>query len=303
MRIFPEAMAVTLVCLALGADSARAEVSLTFGGSLGAYTLPGEVEGYIGGDASTNSRFVWAESAPDEYGYVERTYHYKHPFPSKTLPNAGINLSLAWRFPSRLGFYIEGGRTFSILQKELDQSVPDTLLNDQSNIIPHDFRIRTSASNDRLYTKSFQLGLGFLYIVPIREKIRLILAGSVGRAFYSQYFRIETTEITTSYYQNNGNKVYSETDNHGSFEMFGIRYSAYCFKPSITTEWDLQRPLSLKIGLSYPFSLIEKGTYFTESNYFDSYSSVFYPSDRFVAGNVLLHVGLGLTFGKGGDRS
>jgi hypothetical protein len=303
MRPISRAFILAVALLSMSFISTRAEVSITFGGILGVYTLPSEITGYIDGGASTDNRFIWAESGTDDYGYISRTYRYEHPFPLKTLPNAGLNLTFSVRFPNRMGFFLEGCRTFSILEKEIDQSAADTLPADQYAIIPNDYRVRTTASNDRLYTKSFLLGLGLLYAIPIKDKIRLIIAGSFGRAYYSQYFRIETIAITTDYYQNDGHRVYTETDNQGSFDVFGIRYSAYYFKPAILTEWDLRSPLSVKLGLAYPLSLIEQGYHFTQNDEFNQYASVFYPSRRFVAGNVMLSVGASLNFGqKGGEQ-
>ena len=106
--------------------------------------------------------------------------------------------------------------------------------------------------------------------------------------------------VTTNYYQKNGHLVYSESNNQGSFDVFGIRYSAFCFKPGVAIERDLASPLSVRIGLAYPISLIEKGAYFTER--YDDYSTTYYPSNRFWAGNVVLDAGISLNFGKGGNQ-
>jgi hypothetical protein len=290
----------TLVLL-IGSASVHGGISITFGGNAGVYTLPREISGYIDGSASTNNRYIWAESGTDQYGYIEQTYKYKHPFPLKTLPNTGMNFGMAYNLPSRLGLFFEGCRTFSILDKEISQSVPDTLPGDQIAIIPHDYRVRLTESNDRLYTKSFQFGIGLSYAIPLKSTFRLITAGSFGSAFYSQYFRIETTSITTTYHQNGGHLVYTETNNQGSFEVFGIRYRAYCFKPAVGAEWDCKPPLSFRTGLAYPISLIEKGVYFTENNPYDCYASTYYPSKRFWAGNVVLDAGVSINFGKGGN--
>ena len=291
----------TLVLIA-GFSFAHGGISFTFGGNAGAYTLPGEIKGYIDGSASTNSRYIWAESGTDQYGYIQQTYKYKHPFPLRTLPNTGVNFGIAYNFPSRIGIFFEICRTFSILDEENNQCVPDTLPGNQHATIPHDYQIRSIESNDQLYLKSFQYGIGLSYAVPINNRLRLIIAGSFGSAYYSQYFRIETTSITTSYYQNDGHLVYTGTDDRGSFEVFGIRYSANCFKPSVAAEWKLRSPLSVGIGLSYPVSLIEKGVYFTGNDPYDYYASTYYPSKRFWAGNVALDAGVRINLGKGGNR-
>jgi hypothetical protein len=282
--------------------SAHGGISFTFGGNAGAYTLPGEVKGYIDGSASTNSRFIWAESGTDQYGYITQTYKYKHPFALRTLPNTGVNFGIAYSFPSRIGVFFEVCWAFSVFDKETGQCVPDTLPGNQNATIPHDYQIRSIESTDRLYLKSFQYGIGLSYSVPIKKRLRLIFAGSFGSAHYSQYFRVETTSITTGYYQNDGHLVYTGTDNRGSFEVFGIRYSANCFKPAVAAEWNLKSPLSVRFGLSYPISLIEQGVYFTGNDSYDYYSSTYYPSKRFWAGNVSFDAGVRISLGKGGNR-
>jgi hypothetical protein len=261
--------------------------------------MPKEVEGYIDGYASTTNNYIWSESSTNQYGYTEYTYKYKHPFPSKTLPNAGMNFGLSYTFQSRIGVFLEGCWASSIRSATKNQSVPDSLAGDEFAMIPHDYRIRFIESNDRLYMKSFQFGLGLSYTMPLTNKASLIIAGSFGRADYSQYFRIETKSVTTNYYQNSGHLVYSETNAQGTFDVFGIRYSAFCVKPAIAAEWDVKSPLSVKIGLSYPISLIEKGAYVTEN--YDNYSIAYYPLNRFEAGNVVLDAGVSLGFGKGGN--
>jgi hypothetical protein len=293
-------IAFVTTVLFMGRSSALGSVSLTFGGNAGVYTLPKEVNGYIDGYASTYNRYIWAESGINQYGYTQQTYKYKHPFPSRTLPNIGVNFGLSYIFQSRIGIFIEGNRTFSVLDKRTSQSFCDSLPGDQFATIPHDYRTRITESDDRLYMKSFQMGIGLSYSVPLKKKASLIFAGSFGRAYYSQYFRVETVSITTNYYQNNGHLIYSEKNGQGSFDVFGIRYIANCFKPAMAIEWDLKSPLSARIGLAYPISLIEKGEYFTENS--DNYSTAYYPSSRFWAGNVTIDASISLNFGKGGHQ-
>lgn len=284
----------------IGHSPAICGVSLTFGGNAGVYTLPKEVSGYIDGNASTYNRYVWAESGADQYGYIKQTYKYKHPFASRTLPNVGVNFGVSYIFQSRIGIFVEGCRAFSVLDKAVGQSSSDSLPGIEYATIPHDYRTQITESNDRLYMKSFHLGIGLSYSMPLKNKASLIVAGSFGRAYYSQYFRIETISITTNYYQNNGHLIYSEKNSQGSFDVFGIRYSASCFKPSVAVEWELKSPLSARIGLGYPISLIEKGEYFTENN--DNYSTTYYPAGRFWAGNVIVDASISLNFGKGGRQ-
>jgi hypothetical protein len=275
------------------------EVKVFFGGNAGIYTLPGEVRGYIDGYAPLGNRFIWAETSTDQYGYSRQTYKYKHPFPLRTLPNVGVNFGASYIFQSGIGVFLEGCRTFSVSDKGMDQSVPDTFPGSTS-FIPHDYRTQTTESNDHLYVKSFQMGFGLSYTRPLKKNAKLIIAGSYGRAYYSQYFRIETISITNNYYQNNGNLVYSEKNSQGSFDVFGIRYSANCLKPALAVEWELTSPLSARVGLAYPVTIIEKGQYFTENS--DSYSDNYYPSGRFWAGNVVLDASISLSFWKGGGR-
>jgi hypothetical protein len=286
--------------LVMGRSSAFGGVSLTFGGNAGVYTLPKEVSGFIDGYASTNNRYIWAESGTDQYGYIEQTYKYKHPFSSRTLPNIGFNFGLSYTFQSSIGIFFEGNRTFSVLDKRNNQSISDSLPGNASAMIPHDYQTRITESDDRLYMKSFLMGVGLSYSVPLKKKARLVVAGSFGRAYYSQYFRIETISITTNYYQNNGHLIYSDRNGQGSFKVFGIRYAASYFKPAAAIEWDLKSPLSARIGLAYPISLIEKGEYFTEHS--DNYSDAYYPASRFWAGNVILDASVSFNFGKGGRQ-
>ncbi len=294
---------IAILVLVIGSSAARGGVAaVTFGGDAGVYTLPKEISGYIDGNASTYNRYIWAESGKDQYGYIEKTYKYKHPFPLRTLPNTGVHFGVSYNFPSRLGVFLEGCRTFSIRDKTISQNVPDSLAGDEYAIIPHDYRIRSTESDDRLYMKSFQFGLGLSYTMPLKHKVKLIIAGSFGGAYYSQYFRVETSSITTDYYQNDGHLVYSETNDQGSFEVFGIRYSTYCFKPAVAAEWGLKPPLSVRIGLAYPISVIEKGVHFTESSSYDDDSDTYYPANRFWAGNVVLSAGVSLNFGKGDNQ-
>jgi hypothetical protein len=287
--------------LLAGVATIHGGISFSFGGNAGAYTLPEEIKGYIDGSAPMDSRYIWTESGADQYGYIQQTYKFKHPFPTRILPNTGINFGIAYTFPSRVGIFFEGCRSFSILDEEIDQSVPDTLPGDQYATIPHDFRIRLTESNDHLYMKSFQYGIGLSYAIFVKDKFWLIASGSFGGASYSQYFRIATTSTTTRYYQNDGHLVYTATDNSGSFEVFGIRYSAWCIKPAIAAQWDLKPPLSLRVGLGYPVSLIEKGVYFTDNGSYNYYSSTYYPSNRFWAGNAVLDAGVSLNLSKGGN--
>jgi hypothetical protein len=263
--------------------------------------MPGEISGFIDGSASTSSRYIWSEPGTDQYGYIEQTYKYKHPVPEKTLPNAGFTFGMTYAFQGRLGIFIEMCPSFSILDKEISQNTLDTLPNDGYAIIPHDYRIRSTESNDRLYMKSFQFGIGLSYAVPLNEKSRVVVAGSFGAVNYSQHFRIETESVTTEYYQNDGHRVYTETDNSDSFEVFGIRYENSCFKSSVAIEWDLRPPLSVKVGLACPIAFIEKGVYFTENNY-DDHSTIYYPGKRFWTGNAILSAGISLNLGKGGMR-
>jgi hypothetical protein len=282
----------------IGHSSATGEVSLTFGGNAGAYTLPKEVSGYIDGYASTYNRYVWAESGTDQFGYIKQTYKYKHPFPLRTLPNVGVNFGASYTFQSRIGIFFEGCRTFSVLDKAAGQGISDSLPGIEYATIPHDYRAQITESSDRLYLKSFHMGIGLSYSMPLKNKANLIVAGSFGRSYYSQYFRIETISITTNYYQNNGHLVYSEKNSQGAFDVFGIRYSASCFKPSVAVEWELKSPLSARIGLGYPISLIEKGEYFTENS--GNSSTTYYPAGRFWAGNVIVDASISLNFWKGG---
>jgi hypothetical protein len=110
--------------LIFGSAFARSGISLSFGGNVGAYTLPGEISGYIDGSASTSNRYIWAESSTDQYGYIQQTYKYKHPIPSRTLPNTGLHFQIAYTFPSRIGFFFEGCRSCCIVDKEINNSVP-----------------------------------------------------------------------------------------------------------------------------------------------------------------------------------
>ncbi len=289
-----------LAVAVLGHGTAFGGVSFTFGGNAGVYTLPKEVNGNIDGYASTNNRYIWTESGADQYGYIRQTYKYKHPFPSRTLPNLGVNFGLSYIFESGIGIFIEGIRTFSVLDKRNSQSNSDSLPGNGYAMVPHDYQTRLTESDDRLHMKSFNLGGGLSYSVPFKKNARLIFAGSFGRAYYSQYFRIETISITTDYFQNNGHLVYSEKNGQGSFDVFGIRYIANYFKPAAAIEWTLKSPLSARIGLAYPVSLIEKGEYFTDHS--DDYSNTYYPSSRFWAGNVILDASISLNFGKGGRK-
>ena len=300
MRQAPFAVVFMTFVLLVSYSSTPGKVSFTFGGNAGIYTLPKEVSGYIDGNAPTYNRYIWAESKADNYGYIQHTYKYEHPFPSRTLPNVGVHFGLSYTFPTRLGIFFEGRRAFSGRDKKIGQSVSDSLPGDEFAIIPHDYRIRITESNDRLYIKSFQFGLGLSYAVPLKKKTSLIISGSFGRAYYSQYFRIETISVTTNYYQKNAHLVYSESDNRGAFDLFGIRYSAFCVKPAIAAEWDLASPLSVRIGLAYPASLIEKGAYFTENS--DDYSITYYPANRFWAGHFVLDASISVNFGKGGNQ-
>lgn len=302
MRQASCAIIIGTLALWLGYSPARGDLSITLGGNTGVYLMPEEVSGFIDGSSPTDNRYIWTESGTSQYGYSTRTYKYAHPFPEKTLPNTGFNIGLSYTFQGRLGVFIEGCRTFSILDKEISQCAPDTLPGDDYSIIPHDYRIRLTESDDQLYMKSFQFGLGLSYAIPLKKGARIIMAGSFGTVNYSQYFRIETKSITTDYFQNDGNRVYSETNNQGSFEVFGIRYSANCFKPSVAIEWDLRPPLSAHIGLACPVALIEKGVHFTENDYYNDYASIYYPSKRFWTGNVVLSAGIRLRFIKGGTR-
>jgi hypothetical protein len=277
---------------------ALGKLSLSIGGNVGYYTLPKETKGFIDRNAFPTNPYIWSEAGTNENGSIEYTGKYKHPFPLKTRPNGGVNFGISYVFQSLIGVFLEGCWSSSIRDQIVNQSISDSLPTDDYAIIPHDYRIRVIGSTDQLYVKSLQFCFGLSYAMPLTQKAWLIFAGGIGSADYSLLFRIETQSDAMSYYQNNGHRVYSEITGQGSFQAFGIRYSAFCVKPKIAVEWEVKSPLSVRIGLSYPVSRVEKGSYFTENNYDNSIT--FYPSKRFWAGNAILDAMVSLGLGKGG---
>jgi hypothetical protein len=202
-----------------------------------------------------------------------------------------VNFGISYTYQSQVGVFLEGCWASSIRDQTINQSVPDSLAADNYAMIPHDYRTRVIESTDLLYTKFLEFSLGISYAVPLAHKARFIVACGIGSSDFSQFFRIETKSVTMNYFQNNGHIVYHETENQGAFEVF---------KPAAAVEWEVRSPLSIRAGLSYPFSLIEKGAYFHETN--TNYSLSYYPSKRFMAGNVILTIGVSLGLGKGDNQ-
>jgi hypothetical protein len=279
--------------------SAWVDVSFQFGGMLGYYTLPSEVSGYIDGYASSDNRILMSESSADYVSDATGTeYRYSHPIANRTRPNIGFDLGLSFMFPNRLGFFINGSRSFSIFENKAAQTQSDSLASDSYATIPYDYKIRSITSNDQLYLKSIHFGFGLQYRIPLGKRLDLVASAAFGRSAYSQYFRTNTVETSTVYKQNNGNTVYTEANKNGAFETFGIRYSAYSLRPAIAAELSFNTPLSLRAGVACPLSYIEKGYRFTD-NELESLDQVYYPEARFVAGNLMLTIGFAWHFGKG----
>ena len=275
----------------------RAELHISLAGSAGYFILPDAVSGNVVQDG-------YEPIAPGPYvtddgsatSYDQTGYRYRHQFGKEVAPNVGFTLGLAYFFASGFGLgpeFVYGG---SVRDLSGSTVTHDSLGADPNSVIPHDYRMQTTESSDRMRVKHWTLGILFGRRWALNSHIDITAAVGIGMADYLAWFQIERNHTTTGYYQANGHQAYEEATD-GEFTVFGIRYPALYLRPSLGCSYPLSSRVTLNADVKVPLSYIDKG-YDWSDNGGMSHTAVFYPSRRFVAGNVVLNLGLGLHLGK-----
>jgi hypothetical protein len=307
-RIIIPRPAAALMLAGTLAVAAPAELLIGVSGTAGRYLAPDEVRGNITGHPGSGeyrSSYAADEGGSAEGGYDQSSYRYSHPFHEDARNNIGFALDIAYLFPSGMGFGFEFQRTFSVGEHAAAHTVRDTLGQDVYSSIPHDTKVRSATSDDRLYLKSRLVGMAWHYRRRLGGKLSLTLRCALGLANHIQLFQVEQTDVRTDYLQSNGHAVYSEPG-QPSFDVFGIRYAAAYLRPAVGVHYHLVPRLSLRGEVGIPVSYVEKGYRWREgegAGWFDA--AAYYPRERFAIGN--LHLSLGMLahvgpLGKGGSR-
>ncbi|MBD3320242.1 MAG: hypothetical protein GF350_04015 [Chitinivibrionales bacterium] len=273
------------------------EMTTRIDAAVGYFILPENVRGFVeeGFDEAARGN-VYVTRNVSSGGYSDISYQYSHDFATRMRPNAGFSISPVFFLNNGFGFGFEGAGGFSIDDVSATNTSADSLGRDSYSPVPHAYRTKTTTSHDQVYAKYRYFGGTLAFRRPFLKKSRLRFNLTAGGGSYLAVFRIEETGGTLQYHQSNGTIVLSEPYGPG-FYSFGIRYHSFVVKPALALERHLTRQISLCGGFSWPVSYIEKAYKWSESSGTD-YDILFFPGNRFVAGNPLLSCGVTVHFQK-----
>jgi hypothetical protein len=292
-------LSILALCAVLSpADEGR--LSFDLSGTLGYYVHPDEINGNMTGYYYDYGHIV---SAPDAAGgspsvYSSQTYKYRHSVSSDIRPNAGFGFSAGFRAWPSMGLGIEYGSAFSMADETGKGRYSDTVNTGgtiYSTGIPYSYYIEDIVTEDLHYIKSSRFGAFINFRRPLNPKFTLEGGLGFGMAYYVHHFRIEYVSLVNRYFAAAGNEVFRDsTSPH--FSAFEISYEGFYVKPRICAEYRLGGVFSLISGLAFPVSYIEKGYDTQNRAYNSSREAVFYPSSRFLAGNLELDIALRIHF-------
>ncbi len=287
--------------LIITATASAGEWCLGAGITGGYFLFPDHIDGHIAqeyGNSWRGNPYVTAEAstADNSSGYTQTRYTYSHPFHGKERPNLGFDVQATYYSKSGSYFGLELMHRFSARDYYVTHTVRDTFPKNQATVIPHDYVVEEYSSRDHLYVKFLGFGAGMGKRVSLDSLTAFRIGVSAGKANYLNIFRIERTNATTRYYSSSGNEVYSQKG-ASDFSVQGIQYTSWYIKPSAGLHRTISDLLWVAADISLPLSYIEKGYRWTSEEKADR-STVFYPSGRFVAGNLALTVSLGVHLGR-----
>ncbi|MBD3421331.1 MAG: hypothetical protein GF398_14540 [Chitinivibrionales bacterium] len=290
----------TGLCVFAGISAGFSEMTTGLDANIGFFLLPKEIQGFVSkGFSEVGRGNVYVSEDAASSGYSQTTYRYRHEFGLRMKPNIGFSISPTFYFDNGVGFGFEGSGGFSIDEVDATHTISDSLGRDSYSPIPHAYRRKQTTTNDQVYAKYRYLGLTLTYRRPFVKKTQLQFSLNIGQGSYLSLFRIEEAGGSISYHQSNGHVVSTGTY-PATFYTFGIRYLSFAIKPGVHLVKPLTRQLSLRGGLSVPVSYVDKGYKWSEDGGTNE-SIVFYPANRFVAGNLILS--LGIVFHFIGGRS
>jgi hypothetical protein len=297
---------LTVLTSILTGETNKSNLYLEFSGVAGYYYLPeyirGNMEDYYNYSGYGEIRPAYLEATSSVNGYTQKSYHYEHPFANENRKNAGIQIQATYFFNSYLGAGFDYSHSFSLYDYYADHVYTDTLLYDSTPYpyyIPtdsasrYDYQVQFITSHDQLYVKQSTAGLALAMRKAILPKLNLHFRLGFGLADYLQVFRIEYRSVTAKNYLIGTGEIKSESLSP-RFDTFGINYSAFYFCPKIALERPVTKQLSIRAGVEFPASYIEKGKEWRENN--SDYGYVYYPETRFFASNPSFTVGLGVNF-------
>jgi hypothetical protein len=278
-----------------GAELFNDRLYVDFSGTAGFYLLPAKVSGNMADYYYDEGlRALYINPSSSDQGYTQTGYKYEHLFATRTAFNLGFKTHAAYFILPRFGLGFEYGQSFSLLEHVADHTYQDTTTYSNYYYTSYDTRVESIISHDRLYMKLSALGLLGIYRMPWKGKMSLDLGLGMGMANYLQMFQIEYKREEVAYYRND-TLVNAET-NEPSFQVFGIKYHSFYLQPQVAVGYPLSKRLSLKGACALPLSFVEKGYLWKENNGLMFDAAVFYPSPRFMAGNLLLSCGLEICF-------
>lgn len=292
---FQTFVAVTMFTVCTVADDFSWSIGAS--GVLGWYILPDMVAGNVDESESGSYSEASVPASNDENsGFVRNRFRYSHPFDKSTAPNYGFASSVTFKLPNDLIIGAEISRTASIDEHRVRHTYSDTLTKMSYSPIPHEYRVLEIAASDRLYVKSlvgcillghrFNLGRGYSLEGLV----------GIGGAYYRQVMQSTEENVSTKYYDENGNEVFQE-EVQPSFRIRGIEYVSVAVVPELRVSRFLSKGFAIETGIGVPLSYVEKGYSWTENNGVNT-GKTYYPDGRFVAGNVRLHFGVSVHFAR-----
>ncbi|MBD3343600.1 MAG: hypothetical protein GF401_00905 [Chitinivibrionales bacterium] len=271
------------------------EMTTSLDANFGYFILPENIRGFVEeGFYEAGRGNVYVTEVDGGSGYSRTSYRYSHDFGTDMKPNIGFSISPLFFLHNGIGFGFEASNGFSIDEVNATHTVSDSLGRDSYSPVPHAYRTKQTTSKDQIFTKYRYFGFTLAFRRQFLAQSRLRFDINAGWAGYTAVFRIEELSGSLQYHQTNGHVVHTEI-RAPTFYTFGIRYTSFVVKPGIALERHLTPQVSVNSGVTLPFSYIEKGYKWSDDAGVDD-DIVFYPGNRFVAGNLLISLGVTLHF-------
>jgi hypothetical protein len=280
-----------LLCIVAVVSDSQAEFTLNIGFDAGYYLLPGIVKGNISGggyDLHSGDSYTCIEDIDTDNG--EYSYRYTHPYAHRMRPNLGLSIHPVYFFKSNLGVGGALSASFSIWEDDTVHTLIDTI---ESSTFA-DYMVRRRISEDNIYARHYIAGFTLAYRFPFGRYSGVRIGAMLGRSILLTRFTIDQISSTLSHQQRNGHVVYTEKE-QPEFETFSVRYHSFVLQPQLYIARRMTPQISFNAGVSCPLSYLEKGVS-SDRSYYDI---EYYPSSRFIAGNIAFSAGIAIHFTRG----